>query len=62
MNVLKGGFFLLINKSEMQAAEITPAIVQKYIGECSAFEIKLGVGKIDDAAQNLLKFARVLDY
>ena len=46
----------------MQAAEITPAIVQKYIGECSAFEIKLGVGKIDDAARNLLKFARVLDY
>ena len=46
----------------MQAAEITPAIVKKYICEGSAFEIILGVGKIDDAAKNLLKFARVLDY
>ena len=37
------------------------AIVQKYSGEWCAFEIKLGVGQIDDAAKNLLKFASVLD-
>jgi len=37
------------------------AIVQKYDGEWSAFEIKLGIGQIDDAAKNLLKFAANLD-
>lgn len=37
------------------------AIVQKYSGEWCAFEIKLGVGQIDDAAKNLLKFASILD-
>lgn len=37
------------------------AIVQKYTGECCAFEIKLGTGQIDDAAKNLLKFASVLE-
>lgn len=36
------------------------AVVQKYTGECCAFEIKLGVGQIDPAAKNLLKFASVL--
>lgn len=36
------------------------AIVQKYSGECCAFEIKLGIGQIDEAAKNLLKFAAVL--
>jgi len=36
------------------------AIVQKYSGECCAFEIKLGIGQIDEAAKNLLKFASVL--
>jgi predicted AAA+ superfamily ATPase len=37
------------------------AIVEKYDGEWSAFEIKLGIGQIDDAAKNLLKFAANLD-
>jgi predicted AAA+ superfamily ATPase len=36
------------------------AIVQKYSGEFCAFEIKLGIGQIDEAAKNLLKFASVL--
>ena len=36
------------------------AIVQKYSGEYCAFEIKLGIGQIDEAAKNLLKFAAVL--
>jgi len=36
------------------------AIVQKYTGECCAFEIKLGTGQIEEAAKNLLKFAAVL--
>lgn len=37
------------------------AIVQKYTGEWCAFEIKLGTGQIEDAANNLLKFSSVLD-
>lgn len=37
------------------------AIVQKYTGEWCAFEIKLGVGQIDQAAQNLLKLASIVD-
>jgi len=37
------------------------AIVQKYTGEYAAFEIKLGTGQINDAAENLLKFASVLN-
>ncbi len=37
------------------------AIVQKYNGDWSAFEIKLGVGQIDEAAANLLKLASVVD-
>jgi len=37
------------------------AIVQKYTGEWCAFEIKLGIGQIDDATKNLLKFASLLD-
>ncbi len=37
------------------------AIVQKYNGEWSAFEIKLGIGQIEEAAANLLKFVSVLD-
>jgi predicted AAA+ superfamily ATPase len=37
------------------------AIVQKYTGEFCAFEIKLGIGQIDDAAKNLLKFASILE-
>jgi predicted AAA+ superfamily ATPase len=36
------------------------AIVQKYSGEYCAFEIKLGIGQIDDAAKNLLKFASII--
>ncbi|MBI2257617.1 MAG: ATP-binding protein [Flavobacteriia bacterium] len=36
------------------------AIVQKYTGEFCAFEIKLGIGQIDDAAKNLLKFQQIL--
>ena len=37
------------------------AIVQKYSGEYVAFEIKLGIGQIEDAAINLNKFASILD-
>ena len=37
------------------------AIVQKYSGEFCAFEIKLGIGQIDDAANKLLKFASILE-
>ena len=36
-------------------------IVQKYSGEYAAFEIKLGIGQIDDAAANLNKFVAILD-
>ena len=37
------------------------AIVQKYSGEYCAFEINLGIGQIDDAANKLLKFASILE-
>ena len=37
------------------------AIVQKYNGEWMAFEIKLGTGQIEDAANHLKKFSAVLD-
>jgi len=37
------------------------AIVQTYSGEYAAFEIKLGIGQIDEAAANLTKFASTLD-
>lgn len=37
------------------------AIVQKNSGEFCAFEIKLGIGQIDEAAKNLLKFASILE-
>lgn len=37
------------------------SIVQKYNGEWSAFEIKLGTAQIDEAAGNLLRFASLLD-
>jgi uncharacterized protein len=37
------------------------AIVEKYTGEYAAFEIKLGIGQIDTAAENLKKFASVID-
>lgn len=37
------------------------AIVQRYTGEWCAFEIKLGIGQMEDAAKNLLKLAAVLD-
>lgn len=37
------------------------AIVQQYTGEYAAFEIKLGIGQIDVAAENLLKFAATID-
>jgi predicted AAA+ superfamily ATPase len=37
------------------------AIVQKYNGDWMAFEIKLGTGKIDEAAASLLKFVSILD-
>jgi predicted AAA+ superfamily ATPase len=36
------------------------AIVQKNSGEYAAFEIKLGIGQIDAAAKNLLKFQSIL--
>lgn len=38
------------------------SIVQKYNGDWCAFEIKLGAGKIDEAAANLNKFISVLDF
>lgn len=37
------------------------AIVQKRNGDYAAFEIKLGIGQIDEAAANLKKFVSVLD-
>src|SRR5690606_113433 len=37
------------------------AIVQKYNGDWSAFEIKLGVGQIEEAAATLNKFVSILD-
>ncbi|MCL2682681.1 MAG: DUF4143 domain-containing protein [Bacteroidales bacterium] len=37
------------------------AIVQKHNGDWLAFEIKLGIGQIDEAATNLKKFADVVD-
>lgn len=37
------------------------AIVQKYNGDWCAFEIKLGVGQIEEAAANLKKFESILD-
>ena len=37
------------------------AIVQKYNGDCCAFEIKLGTGQIEEAAASLNKFVSVLD-
>jgi predicted AAA+ superfamily ATPase len=37
------------------------AIVQKYNGDWCAFEIKLGIGQIEEAAKNLLKFTLNLD-
>lgn len=36
-------------------------IVQKYSGEWCAFEIKLGTGEIEDAANNLLRLASIID-
>ena len=36
-------------------------IVQKFNGDWCAFEIKLGTGKIEEAAAKLLKFAKVID-
>jgi len=37
------------------------AIVQKNNGEWCAFEIKLGIGQIEEAARSLKKFASILD-
>ncbi len=37
------------------------SIVQKYNGDWCAFEIKLGIGEIEEAAANLLRFAALLD-
>jgi predicted AAA+ superfamily ATPase len=37
------------------------AIVQKYNGDWCAFEIKLGIGQIEEAAKKLLKFTSILD-
>jgi len=37
------------------------AIVQKYNGDWLAFEIKLGIGQIEEAAANLKKFVSVVD-
>jgi hypothetical protein len=37
------------------------AIVQKQNGDWCAFEIKLGIGQIEEAAKNLKKFESILD-
>ncbi|MDR1632843.1 MAG: DUF4143 domain-containing protein [Dysgonamonadaceae bacterium] len=37
------------------------AIVKQYGGNYAAFEIKLGVGMIEEAAANLIKFSNILD-
>jgi predicted AAA+ superfamily ATPase len=37
------------------------AIVEKYNGDWAAFEVKLGTGMIDDAAENLKAFAKNID-
>jgi predicted AAA+ superfamily ATPase len=37
------------------------SIVQKYNGDWCAFEIKLGTGQIEEAAESLLRFAKVVD-
>lgn len=37
------------------------AVVQKRNGDYAAFEIKLGVGFIDEAVANLNKFAKTID-
>lgn len=37
------------------------SIVQKYNGDWCAFEIKLGIGEIEEAAANLLRFAALID-
>jgi predicted AAA+ superfamily ATPase len=37
------------------------AIVQQNGGNWAAFEVKLGVGMIEEAAQNLLKFSSIID-
>jgi uncharacterized protein len=37
------------------------AIVQKRNGDYAVFEIKLGVGYIDEAAENLKKFQKNID-
>ena len=37
------------------------AIVQKYNGDWCAFEIKLGIGQIKEAAKNLIKFTSIID-
>ncbi len=37
------------------------AIVQQYGGNWAAFEIKLGVGMIEEAAANLIKFYHKID-
>ena len=37
------------------------AIVQKQNGDWCAFEIKLGIGQIEEAAKNLIKFASIIN-
>jgi predicted AAA+ superfamily ATPase len=37
------------------------SIIQKYNGDWCAFEIKLGIGEIEEAAANLLRFAALVD-
>lgn len=37
------------------------AIIQQSGGEWAAFEVKLGIGMLDDAANNLLKFYELID-
>ena len=37
------------------------AIIQQYGGDWAAFEVKLGMGMLDEAANNLLKFNERID-
>ena len=45
----------------VEGQNVVDSIVQKYNGDWCAFEIKLGVGEIEAAAANLLRFAALVD-
>jgi predicted AAA+ superfamily ATPase len=53
----EAGVFYYRDSSELEV----DAIVEKHNGDWAAFEIKLGVGMIEEAAQNLKKLANNID-